>query len=117
MLIRRRLAHHPVRSTWLTKANLDRDAALLLKSARGFGIRPVPPQNPVDRTIVDVSALGAKLAYPDGRRAASSLHATRSLSESLIPHDVGREPKLRAVGGPNPAASPHSRMASRRQPA
>jgi len=25
----------------------------------------VPPQNPVDRTIVDVCALGVKLAYPD----------------------------------------------------
>jgi len=24
----------------------------------------VPPQNPVDRTIVDVSTLGVKLAYP-----------------------------------------------------
>jgi len=24
---------------------------------------PVPPQNPVDRTIVDVSTLGLKLAY------------------------------------------------------
>lgn len=39
--IRRRLAHHPVRSTWMTKANLDRDAALLLESACGFGIRPL----------------------------------------------------------------------------
>ncbi len=25
----------------------------------------VPPQNPIQRTIVDVSALGVKLAYPD----------------------------------------------------
>jgi len=25
----------------------------------------VPPQNPVDHTIVDVSRLGVKLAYPD----------------------------------------------------
>ena len=30
---------------------------------------PVPPQNPVDRTIVDVSALGVKLAYPDASLA------------------------------------------------
>ena len=29
----------------------------------------VPPQNPVDRTIVDVSALGVKLAYPDASPA------------------------------------------------
>jgi len=27
--------------------------------------RVVPPQNPVDHTIVDVSRLGVKLAYPD----------------------------------------------------
>jgi hypothetical protein len=26
---------------------------------------PVPPQNLVDPTIVDVSTLGVKLAYPD----------------------------------------------------
>ena len=26
---------------------------------------PVPPQNLVDGTIVDVSTLGVKLAYPD----------------------------------------------------
>ena len=28
-------------------------------------VLPVPPQNPVDGAIVDVSALGVKLAYPD----------------------------------------------------
>jgi hypothetical protein len=30
---------------------------------------PVPPQNPVDGAIVDVSALGVKLAYPDASLA------------------------------------------------
>jgi len=48
---------------------------------------------------------GNIIALPDGRRAPSSLHATRRLNESLIPHDVGREPTLRALGGLNPVAS------------
>jgi hypothetical protein len=45
----------------------------------------VPPQNPVDRTTVGISALGVKLAYSDGRWPAPSLHTTRSLSQSLGP--------------------------------
>jgi len=35
----------------------------------------VPPQNPVDRTIGDISTLGVKLAYPD-----ASLDLRRCLS-------------------------------------
>jgi hypothetical protein len=31
--------------------------------------RVVPPQNPVDRTIVDVSALGVELGYPNASLA------------------------------------------------
>jgi hypothetical protein len=38
----------------------------------------VPPQNLVNRTIVDVSALGVKLAYPDGRRAAHDTQPERN---------------------------------------
>jgi hypothetical protein len=30
---------------------------------------PVPPQNPIQRTIVDVSALGVELGYPDASLA------------------------------------------------
>jgi hypothetical protein len=35
----------------------------MLRPGASFSI--VPPQNPIQRTIVDVSALGVKLAYPD----------------------------------------------------
>jgi hypothetical protein len=45
----------------------------LTKADRAFWVA-VPPQNPVDCTIVDVCAFGVELACPDGRRAASSLH-------------------------------------------
>jgi len=39
-------------------------------AASATGVRrPVPPQNPVDRTIVDISALGVKLACPDASLA------------------------------------------------
>lgn len=33
------------------------------RAAGAFADLAVPPQNPVDRTIVDVSALGIKLTY------------------------------------------------------
>jgi hypothetical protein len=32
-------------------------------------VEPVPPQNPVDCTIVDVGALGVELAYSDASLA------------------------------------------------
>ena len=66
----------------------------------GHHQNPVPPQNPVDRTIVDVSALGVKQAYPDGRRAASSLHTTHTSSVSMSSaYCVGLGSLPRSTGG------------------
>jgi hypothetical protein len=46
----------------------------------------VPPQNPVDRTIVDVSALGVKLAYPDASLAVPPASDRRCLPARLLAH-------------------------------
>jgi hypothetical protein len=46
---------------------------------------PVPPQNPVDRTIVEVSSFGIKLTYPHtslGVRPARN----RQFTTKRIPH-------------------------------
>jgi hypothetical protein len=46
------------------------DGAIVDVSVLGVKLAyPVPPQNPVDCTIVDVSALGVALAYPDASLA------------------------------------------------
>jgi hypothetical protein len=46
---------------------------------------PVPPQNPVDHTIVDVSTLGVKLAYP---HASLAVRPARDLqiAAKRLPH-------------------------------
>ncbi|RLB46287.1 MAG: hypothetical protein DRH23_12885 [Deltaproteobacteria bacterium] len=60
--------------------------------------------------------LGVKLAYPDGRRAASSLHTTRRLNERLGPTtNVGRERALGALRGAKADAALYAPMWSRRQ--
>ena len=41
----------------------------------------VPPQNPVDRTIVDVTTLGVKLAYP---HASLGVRPARDRQSALI---------------------------------
>jgi hypothetical protein len=63
----------------------------------------VPPQNPIDRAIVDVPTLGV------------NLHPTRSLSERLSPYNVGRERTLRALREAKADAALDSHMSSRRQ--
>jgi len=51
----------PVALTWLRHVG-DVDPGHVIFFFATFN--PVPPQNPVDLTIVDVSAIGIKLPYP-----------------------------------------------------
>lgn len=45
----------------------------------------VPPQNPVDRTIVDVCGLGVRLAYPDTSLAVRPAR-DRQITTKRLPH-------------------------------
>ena len=60
--------------------------------------RLVPPQNPVDRTIVDVCALGVKLAYPDTSLAVRRARDPQIELEAAT-RARAREPRLAAAAG------------------
>ena len=77
----------------------------------------MPPQNPVDRTIVDVSALGVKLAYPmlhlvyallatasDRDTSASAIAIAfmaqaEMLSDQIVTRAQGKQEDSRALQG------------------
>jgi hypothetical protein len=52
----------------------------------------VPPQNPIDRTIADVSPLGIELAYPD-----ASLAVRPARNRQIEPEAAARARACRAV--------------------
>ena len=56
------------RSTWRCDVKYVCIAVVAMMTVL-FSTEPVPPQNSVDRTIVDVSAFGVKLPYPDASLA------------------------------------------------
>jgi ubiquinone/menaquinone biosynthesis C-methylase UbiE len=63
------------------------------------GIRHVvPPQNLVDRTIVDVSALGVKLAYPDASLAVRPAR-NRPIETPAAARARARESRLATAAG------------------
>ena len=53
----------------------------------------VPPQNPVDRTIVDVFALGVQLAYPDAALAVRPAR-NRQIEPEAPARARSREPRV-----------------------
>ncbi len=58
---------------------------------------------------------GPRHRPPNGRRTASSLHATRCLASVLVPCGVGHEGDVRALRGAQADAVPGARMLSRWQ--
>ena len=58
---------------------------------------------------------GPRHRPPNGRRTASSLHATRCVASVLVPCGVGHEADVRALRGAQADAVPGARMLSRWQ--
>ena len=58
----------------------------------------VPPQNLIDRTIVDVSALGVKLAYPDASLAIRPAR-NRQIEPEAAARTRSPDPRLATAAG------------------
>ena len=58
----------------------------------------VPPQNPVNGAIVDVSALGVELAYPDASLAVPPAR-NRQIEPEAAARARAREPRLATAVG------------------
>ena len=82
----------------LDAAKGDLQAAEFLSLNPAAKIPVVPPQNPVNGAIVDVSVLGAKLAYPDASPAVRPAR-DHQIEPEAAARTRSRDPRLATAAG------------------